>query len=215
MKIRVFIVLLLLSLFLNGRGYRQENFRLESGSYGNGDTFITNQSPDSNFSDDRYLIVGVKDNFQYWGLFFFSVPLYEKRPVVTEARLLLTPVFHKDSGPFKVYHINNRFFPSREFFMDNAINRAVTWNTMPVFGPEPIGHTAGIKNVEDRIGIDITEALQISFDNKKDFCGILLRMSMDFSTSHNSYAVFYSSRNQHYSYKSAIPVLKYSLKGTD
>ncbi len=195
---------------LHSQVYRNESYIIELKSSGNGDTFITNKHSDKNFGGSKYIISGLKEKNLYWGLFFFSIPDFNEKVYVKSARLVLYPVIIEDPQVYNIYYIIERFFPENRFHGNNLERIGVTWGSMPPFDDIPVNSVL-IDKTDIPLNIDITGAIQKAVDKGSEYCGILIKNSKDFSISYDSFVMFYSSNNLHYSYNELIPRVEMTI----
>ena len=179
-------------------------------SISNDDTFISEKQPGSNFGSKQYLYIGVKNNGKCWALLTFAIPQFKEKVYVTKAYLYLYPIIVNAPAAYNVHLVTQRFIPAPRFQGKENQRLGVTWETMPVFDAVPCG-SVYIDRPEQIATIDIRSCLQRAFDEKKDFCALLLRNGKDFARALDSYVVCYSANNTHPSYKGKVPFLDISL----
>lgn len=214
MGIKVFSFYLIFFLIFSsqglGRKYYDESLLINLKAMDHGDTFITNKNPETNYGDHKYIVAGVKDGYQYWALFFFSLPSYEGQVIVRNAELILSPVLLENPESYDFHYILHRFFPSDIYMGSNIEKIGARWKTMPNFDTYP-AISFYFEHTEERVKINISRLVQRAFDDNRNYCGILLKNSVDFASSRDSYIVFYSSNNFHPSYNDFVPQIKMRL----
>lgn len=208
--ILIILAVILISPKLLDQVYFTEGLVIELRSQGNDDAYISDKDIHKNYGDSKYLIAGIKDKDNYWSLFFFSVPSFAGKVYVRDAWLVLYPVIVQNPQIYNIYYIRDRFFPSGRFLGNKHADIGVTWNSMPPFDTVPISSVL-IEEADKIVKIDISRALQRTYDSGQGHCGLLMRNSKDFSISQDSFAIFYSSKNSHHSYNDFIPRVEINI----